>query len=134
MTVSRVNEGRGMLAYDIVGVAGTTGGGQGNIPNPEGVDLHILRVYILAKTESTGSGNLSVGVAADAVTSAADLLNADDMNGVTEGKLINGFAHDPGAKTEQVPAVWSSGKFVTLTGSASLVGFTGRIYIEYLRT
>ena len=56
------------------------------------------------------------------------------MNGVTEGKLINGFAHDPGAKTEQVPAVWSSGKYITLTGSASLVGFTGRLYIEYLRT
>lgn len=134
MTITIVNEGRGMLAYDIVGVASTSGGGQGAIANPEGVDLHILRAFILVTSQSTGAGNLSIGVADDATTSDTDILNADAMGDPTEGTIINCFAQDPGAKTALVPTVWSSGKYVTLTASSTLVGLVARLYIEYLRT
>ncbi len=134
MTVTVDNEGKGQLSYDLVGVAAVTGGGQGAIPNTEGVDLHILRAFLLVKTQSDVAGNLSIGVAADETTSATDILNADAMADPTEGSIINCFAQDPGAKTKLVPAVWSSGKFLTFTASSSLVGLTARLYVEYLRT
>ena len=60
-------------------------------------------------------------------------MNDDDMNGTTEGKCIQCFA-EAGAMTELVPAKWTSGTFLTFSGSATLAGFTGTLYVEYLRT
>jgi len=132
MTVAISSIGSGRLAIDITGVASTAAAGQGQILNPEGCDLHICRAHILAKTESTGSSELDIGVAATGVQ-ATDVLDGDDMNGVTEGKCIQCFA-EAGAKTELVPAVWTAAKYLTFTASATLVGFTGTLFVEYLRT
>ena len=131
-TISQSEFYSGMLVIDITGVASTDNAGQGSILNPFGEDVNILRGYIVPSVESTGSANLSIGVTT-AAAAATDILNADDMNGVTIGKPINCFANDPGAKTVMVPAIWEDDKYLTFTASASLVGFVGKLYLEILR-
>ncbi len=129
MTTTLRKEGSGFLSFGITGVASTANAGQGSIANTFGVNLAILEAWITPITESTGSANLSVGITT-AAASATDILNADDMNGVTEGKPINCFIQDPGAKTALVPAVWTTALYLTLTASGTLVGFTGVLYLR----
>ena len=133
MTVVLADEGTGWLAYEITGVASTANAGQGSIANPFGCSVNILRGYIVPSVESTGASNLSIGITT-AAAAATDILNADDMNGVTVDRPINCFANDPGAKTITVPAKWTSALFLTFTASATLVGFVGTLYLEVLRT
>ena len=122
----------GMLTIDIVGVASAANAGQGSIANPFGESVNILRGYIVPSVESTGASNLSIGITTESA-SASDILDADDMNGVGIGLPINCFANDPGAKTVMVPAIWTSALFLTLTASATMVGFVGTLYLEILR-
>jgi hypothetical protein len=134
MTVSVNTEGKGAMSIAITGVAATTGGGQGSVANPEGVSLIIMDALLYTITESTGSANLSIGVGATATTSATDILNALDMNGVTEPGMYNCFARQNTAKTEKTaPALWTSTTFVTFTASATMVGFTAVLYLKYMR-
>lgn len=127
-------EGKGMLSIPVTGVTATTGGAMASVANPEGVSVHILRSYLKVTTASTGAANVSVGVAADGVTSATDMINALAINGAIAGKLYNGNTIQATTKTEvSVPALWTSDKFVTVTGSADSTGFVGTLYIEYIR-
>ncbi|MCK4816581.1 hypothetical protein KA005_12500 [bacterium] len=121
-----------LMSIDIVGVASTANAGQGSLANPFGESVNILRGYLVPSVESTGAANLSIGVTT-AAASSTDILNADAMNGVGIGIPINCFANDPGAKTAMVPAIWTSAKFLTLTASATMVGFVGTLYLEILR-
>jgi len=123
----------GFLAIEIDGVASSANAGQGSLANPFDCDVNILRGYIVTSSESTGSATLSVGVTT-AAAAATDVFNALDMNGVTEGQAYNCFAHDPGAKTIMVPAVWTSALFLTFTGSATMAGFKATLYLEVVRT
>ena len=132
MTTVLRTEGAGMLSFGITGVASAAAAGQGSIANTFGVSLAILDAWIVPIAESTGSANLSVGITT-AAASATDVLNADDMNGITEGEPINCFAQDPGAKTKLVPAIWTTALFLTLSASATLVGFTGVLYLRVLQ-
>ena len=134
MTVTKVDEFTGgFLAYEITGVASTDAAAQGSEANPFGASVNILRAYVVPSVESTGSANLGIGVTT-AAAKATDVLDDDDMNGVTIGKPINCFANDPGAKVVMVPAIWESGKFLTFSASATLVGFVGTLYLECLPT
>ena len=134
MTVAISPEGsNSMLVIEMDGVASAAAAGQGSLANPFGCDVNIVRGYIVTSVISTGSATLSIGVTT-AAASAADVFNALDMNGVTLKKAYNCFAHDPGAKTIMVPAVWTSALFLTFTGSATMVGFKGTLYLECLRT
>lgn len=123
------------MTVDLAGVAATTGGAIAAIANPEGVTLQILRVYILVTTASTGAANVSVGVAADAVTSASDIVNALTVNGVSAGTVYLCLPGGDAAKDSIVaaPAPWTTSKYVTVTGSATTAGFVGTLYIEYIR-
>jgi len=133
MTVAIDPVGRGFLTIDITGVASTDAAGIGEVLNPEGVDVTILRAYLIVTTESTGSANLGIGVAATGVK-ATDLWNDKDVNGLTEGALYNCFAHQVTAETVlSDPVDWDSDKYITFTGSATSVGFTGKLCLEYIR-
>ncbi len=131
-TVLRQEFGSGFMSFGITGVASAAAAGQGSILNPTGHSLAILEAWIVPITESTGSANLGIGITT-AAAKATDILNDDDMNGVTEGQAINCFAQDPGAKTIIVPAVWTPTTYLTLTASATLVGFTGVLYLRILK-
>jgi len=134
MTLSRLTEGRGVLALRIDGVSSTDAGGQGSILNPEGVDVLILRATLVVHTASTGAANIDIGVASAAATDATDIVNALAMNGVDAQTAYNGFAMQNTAKTEiAAPALWEDDYYVTVTGSASLVGLEATLYLEYIR-
>ncbi len=134
MTVAISNEHvDGFLAIEIDGVASAANAGQGSLANPFGCDVNILRGYIVSSVESTGAATLSIGVTT-AAASATDVFNALDMNGITADHAYNCFAHDPGAKTIMVPAIWTAAKFLTFTASATMVGYKGTLYLEVIRT
>ena len=134
MTVAISNEHvDGMLTIELDGVASAANAGQGSLANPFGCDVNILRGYIVTSVISTGAATLGIGVTT-AAAAATDILNALDMNAVTVDFAYNCFAHDPGAKTIMVPAVWTAAKFLTFTGSATMVGFKATLYLEVIRT
>lgn len=133
MTVAVNTEGKGQMSIAITGVASTANAGIGQVANPEGVSVCILRTTLSCITESTGSSNLSCGVTTTGAA-ATDIVNALDMNGLTEGGFYNGHAMQNTAKTAiTAPAVWTAAKYITFTGSATSVGFTGTLYVEYVR-
>lgn len=124
--------GGGVMVIKVTGAATTDAAGLGSIANPEGVDLLILRTTWFVDTESAGSANISIGVTT-AAAAATDILNALDANGAA-GKAYNGHAMQNSAKTEiTAPAIWSSSKYITITGSASSAGMVAYLMIEYVR-
>jgi hypothetical protein len=126
-------QGTGMLSVPLTGNALFAGGEIAAIANPEGASLMVLRTYLYVKTPSTGAADINIGIAADAVTSATDIINALAINGAITGKVYNGNTIQGTTKTEVgVPAVWTAGKFLTCTGSADSSGFVGTLYIEYI--
>lgn len=134
MTIARNYEGRGALVVDITGVASTDNGGVGALANPEGQSLLITKATLQIIAASTGAANLGIGVAASASTKATDVLNDLDVNAPSAGDWYNGFARQNTAKTQiSAPAVWTSSKYLTFTGSASTVGLSARLYLEYIR-
>ncbi len=133
MTATIVNQGRGTLAIRIDGVASIANAGQGQVANPEGVDILILRSTLVVHTASTGAANISIGVGASGAA-ATDIVNALAMNGVAAQTAYNGHVMQNAAKTAiAAPALWTSALYVTITGSASLVGLEATLYLEYLR-
>jgi hypothetical protein len=132
MTVSISQEGKGVLAIDLVGGTSTANGGLGAVANPEGVAVIILRTTFYGKTNSTGAANLGAGVEA-AGAKGTDILNDLAMAAVA-GKMYNGHAMQNTAKTEiTAPVLWAADKYITFTGSASTAGLTGTLYVEYVR-
>ncbi len=132
MTVAINTEGKGTLSIAVTGVASADNAGVGQIANPEGATLLILRTTFYGITNSTGAANLGIGVTTTGAK-ATDILNDLSMAAVA-GKAYNGHVMQNGAKTEiQAPAYWTADKYITFTGSASTVGLTGTLYVEYVR-
>ncbi len=123
----------GKLLIKVVGAVSAANAGLGQVLNPEGVDVAILRSQLYVKTPSTGAANLGVGVTTTGAK-ATDIVNDLAVNGAISGKIYNGSTIQVTAKTEiSAPAVWSSDKFLTFTGSADSTGFEGYLYVEYIR-
>jgi len=133
MTVAISNRGYGYLTIDITGVASTAAGGIGEIKNPEGVDVTIIQAWLECITEATAAATVNVGIAATA-TSADDILSAFDLNGITEGAMQNCYVPEIVAETEvTVPADWGAAQYITFTGASTTAGFTGKLFVEYIR-
>lgn len=133
MTVAVKSEGRGVMAIDITGTTSTANAGQGQVANPEGVNVVILRSTLLTKTASTGAANLGIGVAASGAK-GTDILNDAAVNGLAANHLYNGHVMQNGAKTQiSAPALWTPTTYVTFTASADMSGYTGTLFLEYLR-
>lgn len=134
MTIAISSIGSGRLAIDITGVASIAAAGQGSLANPEGCSIHIVRAHLLTKVAAiAASAALSIGVTTVAA-SDTDVLNALDVNAATVDTITD--CHNvAGAETKLVPTVWTADKYLTFSGSvASMVGFTGTLFLEYLRT
>lgn len=121
----------GYLEIPLTGALLFAGGEIAAVENPEGVALIITDVKLFVDTPSTGACNLNAGLAADAVTSDTDMINALAINGAITGKAYHGMTA-LAAKGEA--QVWGVTQYLTVTGSASSVGFTGRLFVEYIRT
>lgn len=133
MTVAVETEGRGVLAIKITGVASTENAGIGEVANPEGVNLVILKTTLYVHVPSTGGANISIGVGASGAAST-DIINALAMNGAISDKMYNGHARQNTDKTEiSQPALWTPTKYINFTGSASTVGLEAYLFVEYVR-
>jgi hypothetical protein len=120
----------GYVAIPLTGVVATTGGALGSLKNPEGVPLIITDVKLYCITSPTGAANLTAGIAANATTDDSDLINALALAS-TAGKAYHGMTA-LAAKGEA--QVWGATEYITATGSASTAGFTGTLYVSYVRT
>lgn len=120
----------GYVEIPLTGVAATTGGAVGAALNPEGVPLIITDVKLYVDTPSTGAANLNVGIAADAVTSDTDMINALAVNGSITGYAYHGMTALAAKGQAQV---WGAAEYITATGSASTAGFKGRLFVKYIR-
>lgn len=129
--VIETDEQRGMLCIDFVGAASTANGGLGEIANPEGVALGILRTYAYFATGSTGAANFDVGVAASGAKGTDILSTFDCIQATVGGKLFYCQAV-PVNETEDA-VVWSATTYITFTGSATTVGMVGKLFVEYVR-
>ena len=120
----------GYFKIPLTGVAATTGGAIGAKINPEGVPLIIVDVKLYVDTPSTGAANLTAGIAANGTTNDSDLINALAINGAITGKAYHGMTA-LAAKGEA--QVWGATEYITATGSASSAGFTGSLFVRYIR-
>lgn len=126
--------GLGMASIQLTGVVPTTGGAIVAIPNPDNDKIIIVRSYLHIRTPSTGAANISIGIAADAVTSASDIINALAVNGAITDKTYNGNTFQGTTKTEvTVPALWTTSKFLTVSASGDTTGLDAVLYVEYMR-
>ena len=121
----------GCLEIPLTGALLFAGGEIAAVANPEGVPLIIVDVKIFVDTPSTGAANINVGLAADAVTSDTDMINAHAIQGAITGKAYHGMTA-LAAKGEA--QVWGTTQYLTATGSADSTGFVGRLFVQYIRT
>ncbi len=125
--------GGGVMNIKVTGTTSTANAGIGEVANPEGTKLLILRATWYVDTPSTGAANISIGVAASGAA-ATDIINALAVNGSIAGKAYNGHAMQNTTKTEiAAPAVWDADKVISFTGSASSAGLVGYLLVEYVR-
>ena len=124
----------GCINIHLDGVASTDAGGQGEVANPEGITLVILRTTLIVNVTSTGSGTISCGIAASGGT-FTDIINALEMGSLTTlPNAYNGHARQATGKTEiTVPALWHDTDVLGFTGSATLVGLDADLLVEYVR-
>lgn len=120
----------GCLEIPLSGNALFAGGEIAAVANPEGVPLIIQDVKLYVDTPSTGGANINVGLAANGTTSDTDMINALAINGAITGKAYHGMTA-LAAKGEA--QVWGTTQYLTATGSADSSGFTGRLFVNYIR-
>ena len=121
----------GCLEILLTGLVATTGGGIASVLNPEGVPLIIVDVKIYVDTPSTGGANINVGINASAVTSDTDMINGLAINGGITGYAYHGMT---ALAAKGAAQVWGATEYITATGSADSSGFTGRLFVQYIRT
>jgi len=122
-------EGKGALYGDLTAAATTTGGDALGLANPEGVDLIITRFVLKITTEATGAATVDAGVAADATTSADDLIDEADVG--SAAAIFDNI--DDSGSNGQSCLDWGADEYLTVTPSATLAGLVGTYYVEYIR-
>lgn len=122
---------KGLLAIDIVGEAAI--GLQGNIANPEGVDLLITEAFLHIKTGATAAATFNIGIGASGADNS-NLMSAFDVNAPNDNTCWNVVARVASEAAMTTPALWLSTRFLTLTSAAaSAEGLTATLYVKYIR-
>lgn len=133
MTVSTaISKQNGWYKVLLTGAASAANAGLGEVANPEGVALGIVRAYIYARTGSTGAANLDVGIGATG-TKNSDICSAMDVIEATVGGDLTFLPAAQVAETDSPTALWAADTFLTFTGSASTVGLDADVCVEYIR-
>ena len=125
--------GKGWMSIDFIGVTAATGGAIASVKNPEGVNVIVTNAFVYFATSSTGAADLTIGIGVSATTDYNDMMTATAM-AAAAGKVYTCAAITATIAAEIVaPGVWLSTEYVNITGSASTVGLTGTLFIEYVR-
>lgn len=119
----------GYMEITLTGALLFAGGEIAALLNPEGVPLIITDVKLYVDTPSTGAANLSAGLAANGTTSDTALINALAINGSITGLAYHGMT---ALAAKGAALVWGAAQYLTVTGSASSVGFAGRLFVRYV--
>ena len=112
----------------LVGVVATTGGAIAAWQPASGMRVIIRRLIADIAVISTGAANLSVGVAANATTSATNLVTASDVH--SAAILLDSLTLQAAAVAAEA-LVMTVGQYITFSGSGSTVGMVGSALIEY---
>lgn len=107
-----------------------TPGGIAAIKNPEGEDLYVTRLLVDITTKATAACTIDAGIAANATTSADNLIDGADAFAAT-GTLDN---QRNAGTNGRAGFRWPAGQFLTVsraTGAAA--GLKGNVLIEYIR-
>lgn len=128
VTVSAVfTTQRQFAKVTLAGINGTTAGGLGSWSPPQGGPIFITSMIVAPSANSTGSSTLNAGVAANAATSSAGLINASQLNASANTAIFSGTG-----TAATVGAVLTGTQAVTFTTNANSSGFAGTAYIEYV--
>jgi hypothetical protein len=121
--------GKGACCIPVTAATLFAGGEMGSLLNPEGHSVVITRATLYTTTPATTGGtNIAIGTAAAATTEGTNIHNEKDADD-TAGTAVNCLAYQD-ASAHLV--VWTAAQYVTCTGSTDTVGFTGKLYLEYL--
>lgn len=129
-----VNNGpqKGWYSVDITGGTATAGGGQASIPNPESADLIITDAFLAVTANSTGAANLTVGTAVATTTASTNMLPATAM-AAAAGSVFHLVYHGTAVGAAAAPQKWGSASYINVAASASAVGLSATLFIEYVR-
>lgn len=112
-----------------------TAGGIASIPNPEGIDLLLRDVRLYVTANSTGAANLTIGTAPSPGTAATNSLLTATAMAAAAGKIFSGDVSGTVVATElTASAKWGSADYLVVNGSASTVGLSAILYVDYYRT
>lgn len=133
MTVSTdiTAQSGGMFKITLTGAASTANAGLGEVLNPEGVLLSIVRTYFYARTGSTGAANLDVGVGATGAKATDILSTFDGIEATVGGKVF--YCQAVNVNETENAVTWGAAEYITFTGSATTVGLDADLYVEYIR-
>lgn len=125
----------GWLKIHILGNA-VAAGLVGEVYNPEGVLLQIVRGVLYVTTASTAASTYNIGVAATGVD-ASDLVSGLDMQATTAGTAWQVVGQDlasEGAATTPKGLLWPATSYVTVTSAAfASTGLVADLYLQYIR-
>lgn len=118
----------GAYKVALTAAAGTTAAAVLSLANPEGADLLVTRLVLDITTAGPASTTVDAGIAANATTSADNLIDAGVVSAI--GVIDN---IEDGGTNGQAVFKWTSTQFLNITASAALTGLVGNAYIEYIR-
>lgn len=100
-----------------------------SLGNPFGIDVLITRAILVVDTVAAAACTVDVGVAADATTSADNLIDGKDVNAAT-GYFDNLIA--PGSNG-LASKVWTTSQYVNVTkASGNANSLVGRLFVEVI--
>jgi hypothetical protein len=121
--------GKGYMVIDYTGEAAI--GLQGNVANPEGVDLLITNSYMWIVAPSVAAATMNVGPGVSGADNS-ELHGAVPLDGAA-GTAWMGY-HPAVTQDASLAVLWGAAEFVTFTTAAqSAVGASIKFYIQYIR-
>lgn len=125
----------GWLKIHILGNA-VAAGLVGEVLNPEGVLLQIVRGVLYVTTPATAASTFNIGIAATGVDNA-DLMSAFDMNAAGAGTAWQVVGQDlasEGAATTPKGLLWPATSYLTMTSAAAAsTDLVADLYLQYIR-
>lgn len=130
MTVSINSQtGKGYLVVDYTGEVAQ--GLQGNIANPEGVDLLITNSYMYQVTPATAAATMNVGPGVSGADNS-ECHGAVPIN-ATAGTAWMGY-HPAVTQDAALVVLWGAAEYLTFTtAAASAAAAVAKFYISYVR-
>ena len=123
------NDGDGMDLYvlALTGVSGTGSAGQGVWTPTWGGPTIINNVVLYVTNNSGGASNLFVGVANNATSNTANIINGAQLNAAAGTIVVSG------ANNSNQQNLLNAGGSIVFTANANAVGFKGQAYIYYTK-